>query len=111
MRKFWVKTVSYTHLDVYQRQILFRKLYEDNALGKLSDEQFAFLTSGYDEEKKTLTRRIAAVSYTHLDVYKRQVYLRTSATNLFTSALRSVALSVSCDSSAILRVSVFFSSS
>ena len=38
---------------------MFRKLYEDNALGKLSDEQFAFLTSGYDEEKKTLTRRIA----------------------------------------------------
>lgn len=32
--------------------VLFRKLYEDNALGKLSDEQFAFLTSGYDEEKK-----------------------------------------------------------
>ena len=42
--------------------ILFRKLYEDNALGKLSDEQFAFLTSGYDEEKKTLTRRIAELS-------------------------------------------------
>ena len=42
--------------------VLFRKLYEDNALGKLSDEQFAFLTSGYDEEKKTLTRRIAELS-------------------------------------------------
>ena len=41
---------------------MFRKLYEDNALGKLSDEQFAFLTSGYDEEKKTLTRRIAELS-------------------------------------------------
>ena len=32
------------------------------------------------------------------------VYLRTSATNLFTSALRSVAFSISCDSSAILDV-------
>ena len=42
--------------------VLFRKLYEDNALGKLSDEQFAFLTSGYDEEKKTLTRRIAELT-------------------------------------------------
>ncbi len=42
--------------------ILFRKLYEDNALEKLSDEQFAFLTSGYEEEKKTLTRRIAELS-------------------------------------------------
>ena len=41
---------------------LFRKLYEDNALGKLSDEQFAFLTSGYDDEKKVLTQRIAELS-------------------------------------------------
>ena len=41
---------------------LFRKLYEDNALGKLSDEQFVFLTSGYDEEKETLTHRIAELS-------------------------------------------------
>ena len=38
---------------------LFRKLYEDNALGKLSDEQFALLTSGYEEERKTLMPRIA----------------------------------------------------
>lgn len=47
---------------INELNILFRKLYEDNALGKLSDEQFAFLTSGYDEEKKTLTRRIAELS-------------------------------------------------
>ena len=38
---------------------VFRKLYEDNALGKLSDEQFVFMTSGYEEEKKTLKGRIA----------------------------------------------------
>ena len=31
---------------INELNILFRKLYEDNALGKLSDEQFAFLTSG-----------------------------------------------------------------
>ena len=42
--------------------VLFRKLYEDNALGKISDSQFAFLTSGYDEEKRTLTRRIAELT-------------------------------------------------
>lgn len=47
---------------INELNILFRKLYEDNALGKLSDEQFAFLTSGYDEEKKTLTQRIAELS-------------------------------------------------
>ena len=40
---------------------VFRKLYEDNALGKLSDEQFVFMTSGYEEEKKTLKERIAVL--------------------------------------------------
>ena len=47
---------------INELNILFRKLYEDNALGKLSDEQFAFLTSGYDEEKKTLPWRIAELT-------------------------------------------------
>ncbi len=42
--------------------VLFRKLYEDNALGKLSDEQFSFLTSGYDEEKESLSHKIADLS-------------------------------------------------
>lgn len=40
---------------------LFRKLYEDNALGKLSDTQFTMMTSGYDEEKTTLTKKIAVL--------------------------------------------------
>ena len=31
-------------------------------MGKISDSQFAFLTSGYDEEKTTLTRRIAELT-------------------------------------------------
>ena len=53
---------------ISELNILFRKLYEDNALGKLSDEQFAFLTSGYDEEKKT-------VSYTHLCLRKYASWL------------------------------------
>ena len=39
--------------------VLFRKLYEDNAFGRLSDERFVSLTSGYDEERETLARRIA----------------------------------------------------
>ena len=51
--------------------VLFRKLYEDNALGKLSDEQFAFLTSGYDEEKKTLARRIADLTQEINDATER----------------------------------------
>jgi len=46
-----------------QRELdmLFRKLYEDNALGRISDQQFVMLTSGYEDEKATLTERIAGL--------------------------------------------------
>lgn len=37
---------------------LFRKLYEDSALGRISDSQFVFLTSGYEDEKKTLLQKV-----------------------------------------------------
>ena len=40
---------------------LFRKLYEDNALGKITDKQFVFMTSGYEDEKKELTTAVAAL--------------------------------------------------
>ena len=39
--------------------LLFRKLYEDTALGRLSSEQFALLTSGYEDEKAALAKRTA----------------------------------------------------
>lgn len=44
---------------VSELNVLFRKSYEDNALGKISDEQFSFLTCGFDEEKSALETRIA----------------------------------------------------
>ncbi|MBQ3598017.1 MAG: recombinase family protein [Clostridia bacterium] len=56
------KELDKAEMRMKELNLLFRKLYEDNALGKLSDEQFAFLTSGYDDEKKTLTRRIAELT-------------------------------------------------
>lgn len=43
---------------IAELNILFRKSYEDNVLGKLSNEQFSFLTCGFDEEKSELERRI-----------------------------------------------------
>jgi len=39
--------------------LVFRKLYEDNALGKLSDQQFVLLTSGYEDERDGLKKRLA----------------------------------------------------
>lgn len=34
---------------------IFKKVYEDNATGKITDEQFAFLSSSYAKEKNDLT--------------------------------------------------------
>lgn len=52
------KELDKAEARINELDMLFRKLYEDNALGKLSDSQFAFLTSDYEEEKKTLMPRI-----------------------------------------------------
>ena len=52
------KELSKAESRMSELDILFRKLYEDNALGKLSDEQFTFLASGYEDEKKALLPRI-----------------------------------------------------
>ena len=46
-------------LRANELDVLFRRLYEDNALGKLSDAQFALLTANYEDEKKALEPRIA----------------------------------------------------
>lgn len=46
-------------IRISELETLFRKSYEDNALGKISDEQFSFLTCGFDEEKSTLEKRIS----------------------------------------------------
>ena len=68
-----VETVSYTHLDVYKRQI------EDciHDLIKLctkilSDEPLFFLINSYTTGLAPAVLTYMPVSYTHLDVYKRQ---------------------------------------
>ena len=57
---FNIMTVSYTHLDVYKRQI----------------PMYPYNQKCLKELKYSLTRQIwnryTSVSYTHLDVYKRQ---------------------------------------
>jgi hypothetical protein len=39
--------------------VVFRRLYEDNALGKLSEQQFLSLTSGFEDEKAALKQKQA----------------------------------------------------
>ena len=77
------KAVSYTHLDVYKRQSkdrslrkqVFRGVYDSYKkwsntvsmmyISKLKNDTFYARVRKYDSAR--------AVSYTHLDVYKRQV--------------------------------------
>ena len=57
-----VQTVSYTHLDVYKRQLQAGAF--NYTLNRDSDEDWYLRSEN--------AYRAEAVSYTHLDVYKRQ---------------------------------------
>lgn len=51
-------------LDKHRKRLtemstIFRKLYEDNALGRITDEQFQMLSQGYVEKKKQLESDIS----------------------------------------------------
>ena len=92
-----VKAVSYTHLDVYKRQILARAETEgmppvsdidsyeyDAAAGTLIVNRAVRISVLADHVSQSfivdkgmvLADALEAVSYTHLDVYKRQDYYR-----------------------------------
>ena len=67
--------VSYTHLDVYKRQEVdrmdgaqFAKMLSDKHLFELNRMEYKYSTVSVKEFAEL------PVSYTHLDVYKRQVY-------------------------------------
>lgn len=40
---------------------LFRRLYEDNVLGRVTNEQFRMLSAGYNSEQDSLKERIPKV--------------------------------------------------
>ena len=71
------RSVSYTHLDVYKRQGIACTI----LLGMVALAVFIFIKIGiklsplqYLEQEPFETEYgVTAVSYTHLDVYKRQV--------------------------------------
>ena len=64
-----LKAVSYTHLEYADRQTLW------NAVEKAERGKNAQLAYSFDialQNEFSLEENIAPVSYTHLDVYKRQ---------------------------------------
>ena len=62
-------TVSYTHLDVYKRQMYQNILKKEYADVKNSYTDYYRVA----ELNRLLVNSLPAVSYTHLDVYKRQI--------------------------------------
>jgi len=54
---------------------LFRRLYEDNVLGKITNEQFRMLSEGYNEEQHTISERLP-------ELEKEIERLRSSANNV-----------------------------
>ena len=70
-------TVSYTHLDVYKRQG-YENIAEIITIPQMSltgipEETVVFERKKAALKQEFLARGLEAVSYTHLDVYKRQV--------------------------------------
>lgn len=65
--------------------VLFEKIYEDNAMGKLSDERFAKLSKKYDDEQSSIGARI--------DELKRkfdEANRRVANTDVFLAAVKNI---------------------
>ena len=82
-----VTPVSYTHLDVYKRQLMLvvamipvgaaaaddPTVYVDNQLATLSGTVYTVTAKSTEVTVTTVPQDgVTPVSYTHLDVYKRQ---------------------------------------
>ena len=64
--------VSYTHLDVYKRQSLLTAISYLERIFETIDEPVAVKDEPDAVEMPPITGKVTSVSYTHLDVYKRQ---------------------------------------
>lgn len=53
-------------------QVILRKLYEDNALGKISDEQFIALSKDFTTEQKQIKEQLKALEDTFSQVAEKQ---------------------------------------
>ena len=73
--------VSYTHLDVYKRQVLFSVSSPSICLSRFLH---ALAPSSFESNESDVMDGTLSVSYTHLDVYKRQVLDFVEGVNLAT---------------------------
>lgn len=70
-QKFEVKSVKHLEMEEKQQlasqkrlselEVIFAKLYEDNVVGKLTDEQFSKLSAKFEEEQKDLAGKLESL--------------------------------------------------
>ena len=76
-----IMAVSYTHLDVYKRQVCILSCLKSVSFhsvtkvtfSELTDKEIDYYITKFKPWDKAGAYGIQAVSYTHLDVYKRQI--------------------------------------
>ena len=56
------KTLKQAEKRIAELDKLFTRLYEDNVLGKISDERFSAMSKGYDDEQKELKSVVTELS-------------------------------------------------
>lgn len=59
-RRQLTKSVMNSERRISEIHAIIKKLYEDNVLGKISDERFTLLSGEYEQEQKTLQTQVAA---------------------------------------------------
>lgn len=56
------KTLKQAEKRIAELDRLFTRLYEDNVLGKISDERFAMMSTGYEDEQKKLKTTVTEIT-------------------------------------------------
>ncbi len=71
------KTTEYAKLNKRNIELnsLFKRLYEDNVLGKITNEQFRMLSEGYNTEQREISERLPILE-------KEIETLKSSASNV-----------------------------
>ena len=77
------KSVAVSEKRISEINAIIKKLYEDNALGKISDERYAILSGDYEQEQKALQAQVLAAKKELTELTETQ-----SGTEKFVSAVR-----------------------
>ena len=56
------KTIKQAEKRIAELDKLFTRLYEDNVLGRLSDERFTMMSAGYEDEQKQLKATVTELT-------------------------------------------------